>query len=152
MRGFAYTHWRASPLNRELRGVTHSACLTVPGRIDAQSRDCPTCADGGYRHQVDLVGLRAVHTECVDLTFVSDPSGVMAADAVQPKLDPAVTEATRLALDANERAILVVDDQVISRRGRDRSEEFAAGAHKRRRNLHLRHIADTRGVFQTHLR
>ena len=71
--------------------------------------------DGFHRDEVSVTRFATEHTKCVDLTAVIDALSAMAADAVRAELDTPTPKDSHLALDTCERAVVVVDDQVISR-------------------------------------
>ena len=66
------------------------------------------------RNEIHAFRIRAIHAEGVDLSAVSLRSRIVSAHAVDTKQDAAVPKHAGLALDPCERAILIVDKQVVT--------------------------------------
>ena len=63
------------------------------------------------------------------------------ADAVDPKFDATVAEDSHLALDSGKRSVLVVDGEVVSHRGRQRSQQAFPASNQRRRHRQFGEVA-----------
>ena len=78
------------------------------------------CADGVDGHEVRATILRTKNAERLDLTAVWNTLWAASVSIADAEDDEAVLEDARLALDAHDRSVAVVDREVVAQASRQR--------------------------------